>query len=135
MESATDKFFILFDVSITGYSLPEKFTYPFDYTPHPLCLLASTQLQKHLTEQNDWEHNFGLENQEGTVVGKMFGVLVVQTSLDEIGYLVAFSGKLAGGNHHGKFVPPVYDSLTEGSFLNVGMAELARINDQIKTLE
>ena len=31
--------------------------------------------------------------------GKMFGVLLVQNSKNEIGYLAAFSGKLSGVNH------------------------------------
>ena len=62
----------------------------------------------------------------------MFGVLVVRNSLNEIGYLAAFSGKLAGGNHHAKFVPPVFDSLTDNSFLNKGMAELNQMNLEIK---
>ncbi|MCX2738747.1 pseudouridylate synthase [Pontibacter anaerobius] len=130
-----DKCFIPFDVPIARDVLPEKFTYPFSYKPHPLSLLAVEKLQRHLTHQQEWEHNFGLEEgQAGTVIGKMFGVLVVETSECEIGFLAAFSGKLAGGYHHARFVPPVFDSLTEGSFLNVGMAELTRINQEIKTL-
>ncbi len=116
--------------------MPERFTYPFDYTPHSLCLLAAEQLQHHIVTQKDWVHNFGLEEGElGLVIGKMFGVLVVKTQKDEVGYLSAFSGKLAGGNHHPKFVPPVFDSLTEGSFLNLGMVELTRINSKIKSLQ
>jgi tRNA pseudouridine32 synthase/23S rRNA pseudouridine746 synthase len=65
----------------------------------------------------------------------MFGVLVVQTSDNELGYLAAFSGKLAGGNHHSKFVPPVFDSLHQNSFLNIGMKELTRLNEDIKMAE
>ena len=62
----------------------------------------------------------------------MFGVLVIQNQQGKIGYLAAFSGKLAGGNHHSKFVPPVFDSLEENNFLNNGMAELSRMNGEIK---
>lgn len=72
---------------------------------------------------------------EGRAIGKMFGVLVVENKAKELGYLSAFSGKLAGGNHHPGFVPPVYDSLFEGSFLNIGLAEVTQINLQIKDLE
>lgn len=129
-------FFTPFDVPIEGYALPERFTYPFDYTPHPLCLLAAKQLQTYLNTQQDWEHNFGLEqNKEGTIIGKMFGVLLVRASNGEIGFLAAFSGKLAGSNVHNKFVPPVFDMLTEGSFLNTGMVALTHINQEIKSLE
>lgn len=63
----------------------------------------------------------------------MFGVLVVQNQLGEIGYLAAFSGKLAGGNHHAKFVPPVFDSLEENNFLNNGMTELNRMGREIES--
>lgn len=134
--SPADKFFIAFDQSIEPYSLPKRFTYPFEYAPHPLCLLASAQLQGYLSNQQEWEHNFGLvDGKEKVIIGKMFGVLVVKTEQNKIGYLAAFSGKLAGGYHHSKFVPPVFDGLTEGSFLNKGMTELTSINHKIKVLE
>lgn len=136
--SDKDTFFTFFEAPIDAYILPERFTFPFDYVPHALCLLAVKELQAHLDTQDEWLHNFGLsgEEEEGnTIIGKMFGVLLVQTQQNEIGYLSAFSGKLAGGNHHAKFVPPVFDLLTETSFLNTGMAELARMSAEIKILE
>jgi tRNA pseudouridine32 synthase/23S rRNA pseudouridine746 synthase len=115
--------------------LPKKFTYTFDYEPDEFCLLAAKKLKKHLEEQQEWEHNFGLEEgQKGKVIGKMFGVLVVQNAQKELGYLSAFSGKLANGNHHAAFVPPVYDALSEGSFLNIGMRELAILGKEIEAL-
>jgi tRNA pseudouridine32 synthase / 23S rRNA pseudouridine746 synthase len=134
---ATDNCFIPFQQPVAAsYTLPEKFTYPFSYKPHALALLASEELQRHLAQQQVWDHNFGLEDrQEGPVIGKMFGVLVVETLQNKIGYLAAFSGKLAGGFHHPHFVPPVFDSLTEGSFLNSGMTALTRINQEIKLLQ
>ena len=99
-------------------------------------MLATTQLQKYLTTQQEWVHNFGLiEGQEGTIIGKMFGVLVVRTDQNEIGFLAAFSGKLAGSNNHRAFVPPVFDMLAEDSFLNNGMINLTHINLEIKALE
>ncbi len=61
----------------------------------------------------------------------MFGVLIVKTQQNHIGYLSAFSGKLGGTNQHTKFVPPVFDSLEENSFLNKGMSELSRMNQEI----
>lgn len=101
--------------------------------PHPLCLKAIEELQDYLSNQQDWTHNFGLSsNQDGAIIGKMFGVLVVQNQEGRIGYLSAFSGKLAGGNHHAKFVPPVFDSLEENGFLSHGMIELSRMNREIK---
>ncbi len=131
-----NNYFIPFKTSIEQYSLPERFNYPFDYEPHPLSVLAAKELQEYLLRQQDFEHNFGvIEGKKGAVIGKMFGVLVVKNLHGEIGYLAAFSGKLAGVNTHAKFVPAVYDSLTEGSFLNVGMQELNRMNRRVEVLE
>jgi len=134
--STKNEFFTLFDDSIEAYQLPEKFTNPFHNEPHSLCLLASKSIRLHLLNQVKWQHNFGLaEGQEGPIIGKMFGVLVVQNEENEIGYLAAFSGKLAGGYHHDRFVPPVFDGLTENSFLNLGMEALSRINMEINMLD
>lgn len=128
--------FIPFRESIDGYDLPERFTFPFYYEPHPLSRLAVKELSHYLQHQDDWEHNFGLEpGKEGMVIGKMFGVLVVQTSDGDIGYLAAFSGKLADSNHHARFVPPVFDMLTEGSFFKEEEAVLNDLNRQIEALE
>ncbi|MEQ9302703.1 MAG: pseudouridylate synthase [Marinoscillum sp.] len=133
--SVSDPFFIHFDEPIMHMELPEQLNDPFDYKPHALCKLASQQVQRHLESQT-WEHNFGLiAGKSGTVIGKMFGVLVVKNTKDKIGFLAAFSGKIGGKNHYPHFVPPVFDGLEEGSFLNHGMQELTRINQQIKALE
>ena len=134
-ENAIDPYFTKFDEVITMGSIPAKLSLMIT-APHPLCLMAAMQLQAYLSSQTDWVHNFGLSNQnEGAVIGKMFGVLVVQNQVGEIGYLSAFSGKLAGRNQHAKFVPPVFDLLTENSFLNTGMTELTRMNLLVRTLE
>lgn len=128
--------FTRFKASIQDIKLPERFTFPFYYEPHPLTVLAAEELQEHLKTQTEWEHNFGLDKgKTGMVIGKMFGVLVVQNKVGEIGYLSAFSGKLAESNHHKRFVPPVFDMLTEGSFFNVGIVRLNEINQRIKNLE
>jgi len=136
MSIAKDKFFNSFETTVNVSSLPDKFTFLMDNKPHPLCLLAANDLQQYLKTQDEWQHNFGLtDSEEGAIIGKMFGVLVVKNQQNEVGYLAAFSGKLAGGNHHTKFVPPIFDSLTNNSFLNNGMEELTRINYKIKQLE
>jgi tRNA pseudouridine32 synthase/23S rRNA pseudouridine746 synthase len=112
--------------------LSKQFTFLDGDKPHPLCKIAAEQVQDYLINQKDWIHNFGLNaSQKGTVIGKMFGVLVVKNHRNETGYLAAFSGKLGGANHHAKFVPPVFDSLTENNFLNRGMAELNQMNQVI----
>ena len=128
--------FLPFQTATDTYTLPEKFTFPFYYEPHPLCLLAAKELQNHLATQSEWTHNFGIDpNQEGLVIGKMFGVLVVENQAGELGYLAAFSGKLANGNHHKKFVPPVFDMLVDGSFFRVGEVLVNDMTTQLQTLE
>ena len=68
-----------FKTNISGIATPEKFTFPFYYEPHELSRIAATELQSYLETQTDFEHNFGLkENQEGLVIGKMFGFWFVK---------------------------------------------------------
>jgi tRNA pseudouridine32 synthase/23S rRNA pseudouridine746 synthase len=128
-------FFTPFTSPTDHLAIPEYFVLMQDDVPHALCSLAAEELQLHLKTQKIWNHNFGLaENDASIIIGKMFGVMVVMTSNQELGYLAAFSGKLAGSNHHAKFVPPVFDSLTPNSFLNLGMEKLTRMNEDIKNL-
>lgn len=125
-----------FKTNISGITLPKKFTFPFYYEPHELSIIAANELQSYLETQTDFEHNFGLkENQEGLVIGKMFGVLVCQNHEGKLGYLWAFSGKLAGVNHHPYFVPTIFDMLHEDGFFRKEEEVLNAINRQIEILE
>ncbi|MCG9702618.1 pseudouridine synthase [Vibrio natriegens] len=123
--------FTRFTADISGYELPEQFTFPFYYTPHPLCVLAAEQLQQHLLTQNDFEHDFGLEDEQAGR-GKMFGVLLVQNQQGELGYLSAFSGKIADQNLLPGFVPPVYDMLTDEGFFRAETDAINAINAEYK---
>ncbi|MFN8416566.1 MAG: pseudouridine synthase [Cytophagaceae bacterium] len=124
------------DSILQAHPVPERFTFPFYYEPHPLTQYAASDLQNYLTHHLPVHHNFGLEeNQEGMVIGKMFGVLVVRDPDGRIGYLSAFSGKLANSNQHERFVPPVFDMLTEDSFFLKGIVELNQINAEVEKLE
>lgn len=120
---------------ISAYKLPKKFTFPFYYQPHPLCLFAAQELQNYLQKQTQWQHNFGLTDDKEGAIGKMFGVLLVQNKQNEIGYLTAFSGKLAGKNHLGKFVPPVFDLLLEDGFFLADQQEINKLNQQLEALQ
>ena len=60
-----------FKKPISHLALPEKFTYPFHYTPHPLCVLAAEEVKEYIANRKEW--------QEELASGKMFGVLIVQT--------------------------------------------------------
>ena len=116
-----------FTTSISDIPLPERFTYPFCYTPHPLCVMAAEEVQNYLSKQSEW--------QEELSQGKMFGVLIVQTEDGSIGYLTAFSGILAGKNIHPYFVPPVYDLLQPQGFFKIEEENISAINRRIRRLE
>ncbi|MCR6504524.1 RluA family pseudouridine synthase [Bacteroides muris (ex Fokt et al. 2023)] len=116
-----------FTTPITDIPLPERFTYPFCYTPHPLCILAAKEVQSYLTRQTAWKDELRQ--------GKMFGVLIVQTEHGETGYLAAFSGILAGKNLHSFFVPPVYDLLQPQGFFKIEEENISSINRNIRQLE
>lgn len=116
-----------FTTSITDIPLPERFTYPFCYTPHPLCILAAKEVQSYLTRQTTWKDELRQ--------GKMFGVLIVQTEHGETGYLAAFSGILAGKNLHPFFVPPVYNLLQPQGFFKIEEENISSINRNIRQLE
>jgi tRNA pseudouridine32 synthase/23S rRNA pseudouridine746 synthase len=128
--------FIPFIQSVADASLPEKFTFPFYYEPHTLSIIAAQELQQYIETQTEWKHNFGLiENQPGIIIGKMFGVLVVKNQQGKLGYLAAFSGKLADSNNHSHFVPPIFDMLQEDGFYRKGERLLYEMSAQIQQLE
>ncbi|MDA9906635.1 RluA family pseudouridine synthase, partial [Cyclobacteriaceae bacterium] len=100
------------------------------------ALTAVKALQTYLNEQKKWTHDFGDHTDEsGEICGKMFGVLVVQNMQKELGYLAAFSGKLAEKNYLEGFVGPVYDRLADDGFFKEEEASIIAINDQIKAIE
>ncbi len=125
-----------FQQNSAAIPLPEKFTFPFYYNPHQLSVIAARELQNYLETQNDFQHNFGLnKNHEGFVIGKMFGVLVVQNQNNQLGFLWAFSGKLAESNQHPLFVPTVFDMLEENSYFKKEETILNQFNKKINKLE
>jgi len=123
--------FTSFKHNIEGYALPERFTFPFYYEPHPLCLLAAQELQQQLQNHKPLQRE--LEQ-----TGKMFGVLLVQNSQGEVGYLCAFSGKLnSHESSHQKtinFVPPVFDLDAQTDFFHEESSIINRLNSELETL-
>ncbi|CAK7057958.1 MAG: hypothetical protein BACA_02374 [Bacteroides fragilis] len=116
-----------FQTSIAGIELPRLFTYPFHYTPHPLCVMAAGEVQAYINKQTRWKEELDK--------GKMFGVLIVRTSNGQTGYLAAFSGNLCGSNSHSFFVPPVYDLLKPDGFFKIEEEQISAINHQIGQLQ
>nr|WP_284041115.1 RluA family pseudouridine synthase [Polaribacter sp. Z022] len=129
-------YFQNFKANISNIKLPEKFTFPFYYEPHLLAEIATKEVQEYLEKQTDFEHNFGINSDnKSTAIGKMFGVLVVKNQQNELGYLAAFSGKLEDNSFPDKFVPPVFNMRTEGSFFLKGEEEINEINKRLSTIK
>ena len=116
-----------FKNDISEIELPQQFTYPFRYTPHALSRMAAEEVRNYLQTRPEW--------QEELQQGKMFGVLIVRTPEKAIGYLAAFSGNLAGSNHHSFFVPPVYDLLNPDGYFKEEEEQISLINRELKEIE
>ena len=112
-------------------ALPNRFTFPYYYTPHPTCELAMQQLQQSLIDNSVNE----------TSQGKLYAVLLVQNPItQELGYLSAFSGLqldpiLASQLKSIDFVPPAFDSEQFQSQNSVNLARQSRLADDIEKLQ
>ena len=99
---------------------PKRFTYPFAYEPHPLCQLAAKAVQAYIAGHE--------EIREDADKGKMFGVLVVEMSPGQLGFLAAYSGLLAGRNDWPYFVPPIFDAQQPDGYFKTQEREISRIS-------
>ncbi len=126
-----EKCFTSFKHSVAELALPERFTFPFCYQPHPLCLLATKELQQQL-ENNE------LLQREFAQTGKMLGVLLVENKRGEIGYLNAFSGKQSGNELARQidinFVPAVADLDQQNEFFQAQSKIINKLNDKVERL-
>jgi len=103
---------------------PERFTNPFCYEPHPLCILAAEEVKHEIERIQPTE-------------GKMFGVLIVKqrdgsfvTSRDvtkepSLCFMAAYSGLLEGRNDWDYFVPPVYDAQQPDGYFKTREREIS----------
>ncbi len=73
-----------FATKVDHLARPERFTFPYYYSPHPLAAIAMQELQDHLESQPKLE---GERRYNGT----MFAVLVVENAQGSLGYLCSFS--------------------------------------------
>ena len=121
-----------FKTDVSKIKLPEKFTFPFYYDPHPLALVAAKELQDYLSVQTDFTHDFGID---GVGVGKMFGVLIVRNAENELGYIQAFSGMMSSQTVVNGFAPPVYDILDPESYFQKKTRVLALLTEAIQSLQ
>lgn len=72
--------FRTFATTVDHLARPERFTFPYYYSPHPLAVIAMQELQEYLKSQSD------LKN-----MSRMFAVLVVENAQGSLGYLCSFS--------------------------------------------
>ena len=131
----------------TDLQRPEQFNNPFCYEPHPLSILAAEEVQRFLTTHADIK--------EDADKGKMFGVLVIKRGEgkrgerreergerlewsddeEELGFLAAYSGLLAGRNDWEWFVPPVYDAQQYDGYFKVHERAISDLNHKVEQLE
>ncbi len=107
--------------------LPQRFTWPFHYVPHPLCRLAAGEVMRYVERRSEWAGELSQ--------GKMLGVLVVTDGDGIPGFLAAYSGNLAGGNRHPWFVPPVHDLLAPDGEYRREEHVITELNHRIAALE
>lgn len=110
-----------------SFSIPERFTDPFRYSPHPLVSVAADMLIQRISCSNELSSHFS--------DGKMLGVLIVSDDCGQIGYLCAFSGNVAGHSHLEGFVPPIFDLLDPCGYFKIKEAEITAVNNSISALE
>lgn len=125
--------FHFFKSAIDNIELPKQFTDPFNEVPHKIARIAAEELMEFLMNQNEIDHDFGINKSTG--IGKMFGVLVVKNTSNQLGYLVGFSGKLQDELHPVQFVPSIFEANEANSFLSVGLTQVTAINKAISELE
>jgi tRNA pseudouridine32 synthase/23S rRNA pseudouridine746 synthase len=113
---------------------PESFTYPFHYHPHPLAKMAAHLLMDELEQTKILQHHFDPTDPDSDY-GKMFGVLIVETTDAQLGYLAAFSGKIGGTDIHPGFAPPVFDFLNPKGFFRKEEAVINLLHQKIEALQ
>ncbi|MBR4534712.1 MAG: RNA pseudouridine synthase [Bacteroidaceae bacterium] len=102
-------------------AFPAAFTFPFRYTPHPLCRRAALIVQEKLQEM-------------GVEEGKMYGVLIVRRG-EGLFFLAAYSGQLNGSYNHPWFVPPVVDYLSPDSYFQQEQRAIMAIGNRMNKLK
>ncbi|MFA0469398.1 pseudouridine synthase [Vibrio sp. 10N.222.51.E8] len=112
-------------------ALPTRFTFPYYYTPHPVCEFAMLQLQQSLVDCGVNE----------TSQGNLYAVLLVQNPTTQgLGYLSAFSGlqldpALVSQLNNIHFVPPAFDSKQFQSQNSANLARQLQLSDDIEKLQ
>jgi len=118
-----------FEHNISEIKLPELFTFPFCYQPHPLAQLAAKQLQEKLTDLDAFTQK----------QGRMFGVLVVKNSDNQVGFLTAVSGNNNELPMHSAvssfLVPNIFTGFESGSEYQQQHDIVNNLNQEIAQLQ
>ena len=92
--------------------IPQKFTYPFRYVPHPLVVEAAQKLIGTIDSDPLLKYVFA--------EGKMLGILVCEDPASgALTTLNAFSGLVGGRSVLHGFVPPIFDTTTVPALRNI----------------
>lgn len=88
--------------------IPEKFTFPYEYTPNKLCIKAAKDIIAHLKETCPYPITSGKGE------GKMFGVLIAckeeeKQNPTNIYFLAAYSGTITWKEDTDYFVPAIFN--------------------------
>ena len=144
----------------TDIEPPQQLNDPFNYEPHPLCILAAEEVKKYVRA-----HEELLEDAEK---GEMFGVLIVKPTLNPsqregethpnppegreslsasgviapsfigrsgVGFLAAYAGLLAQRNDWDWFVPPIFDAQQPDGHFKKTEAKISALNKEIESLQ
>jgi len=107
--------------------VPPVFNFPFNHEPNEVSLIAAEIVKEDLRK--------GVVKHDFDVLGKMFGVLVVQGVAGELGFLKAYSGKLDNNISPEGFVPPVFDVHHSAGFFKAEEKQIDALTEEIKALE
>lgn len=119
-DSTSTAFTFLHPLSRGDEALPEAFTFPFRYTPHPLCRRAAEVVEQRLCTM-------------GIAEGKMYGVMLVADG-DALFFMAAYSGQLLGSYDHPWWVPPVVDYLDPNGHFQQEQQSIVAIGEQMAAL-
>ncbi len=99
--------------------LPDKFTYPFRYTPHPLVVEEAQKLIAEISADSALDSLF--------CEGKMLGVMVCSDKNGDTVTLKAFSGLAGGRSKVPGFAPPVFDWAAPQGYFRKREAQISNI--------
>ena len=106
------------------YGIPDRFTYPFRYTPAPVTMLAAGMVLEHISACDELQAAFS--------EGKMLGVLVVRGQDGSTGFLAGFSGLAGGRGTIPYFVPPVIDLTDPEGHFKKEERIVSKLNEEIR---